>query len=485
VRRDTPILAAAVVVAVVISLFTGSTAPRRTTKPVGTAPVVARTLVCPVVNGLPRHTVAVASVADVGAALPTPVDATGKVTATVLEGRKSKTTTLKLRPTAAVRSRDLKSQAVAITAEGSIAATLAADVVSETSTGRYRALAGGACLPPATDWWFSGGNGKLGFTDRLILANAAATDADVQVSLWTPKGPVSSPRLASVRVPARSRVSMGIYAVAPDIPTIAMHVHADSGAVTAAVFDRRSRGLSSNGGDLVAPTRPPARRLVVNGFPAGPGPRLLVVTNPGNSDVQVAVKVATPSGAFTPSSLKDVIVGAGQTKTADLTKAFNGLSGAVMLESDHRIIASGQASIVPGGGGDLRPDFVWLPATKPITTPVAVAVGRDPEGGDCLIILSAPEGAGSVRITTPSGSSRTINVAAGHSTEIDITNTVKAPSGSWPFVITSIGSAPVYAVRELRFRGAHGALVTSSPLTPLPLPIPLPAVRHDARLAAK
>ncbi len=483
-RRAAPAFGAALVVVVVVSSFTGSTAARRTKLPVGTAPIVARTVICPVVNGLPRHTAAVASVADVGAALPAPTDGTGSVTATILEGRKSKTSALKVRPFAAVRSRDMRSAAVAITANGTIAATLAADMVSETSTGRYRALAGGSCLEPATDWWFSGGNGKLGFTDRLILANAASTDADVSVDLWTPKGPVSSPRLAAIRVPARSRVSMGIYAVAPDIPTIAMHVRADSGAVTAAVFDRRSHGLQSNGGDLVPPTLPPSRDLVVSGFPAGPGPRQLVVTNPGASDATVAVKVATPSGEFTPSSLRELVVRGGRTVTADLTKALNGLSGAVLLSSDRAVIASGQAIVVPGNSR-LRPDFVWLAATESITTPVATAVGRDPEGGDCLLILSAPGAAGAVRVTTPSGASRTIKVDAGHSVEVDITDTVKSKSGPWPFVVTSTGGGPVYAVRELRFHGAHGALVTSAPLSPLPSPIPLPAVRHDPRLAVR
>ncbi len=483
-RRDAPILAGLVGVAVLLSFFTGSTAARRVTKPAGTAPVVARTLVCPVVNGLPRHTASTATVSDVGPALPTPPHGAGTVTSTVLAGAKSVTSTVRVRPWAAVHSRGLQSEAVAFSVNGTLAASLAADEVIETTAGRYRGLAGGPCSAPATDWWFAGGNGKLGFTDRLILANAASTDAEVAVTLWTPSGPDAAPRLAAIRVPARSRASIGILAVAPDIATVAMHVHADSGAITAAVVDRRSTGLQSDGGDLVPPTLPPSRHLVINGFPAGPGTRGLVVTNPGSADATVSVKVVTPSGEFTPSSLQQFVVGAGKTATADVTKALSNHAGAVILSSDHPVIGAGEAIVVPGGRR-LRPDLEWLAATKPITTPTAAAVGHEPDGGRCYLVLSAPDGAGEVSVTTPSGRKTTISVPAGHAVTADITSTVKSGSGPWSFVVSAVGSAPVYAVRELEFDGAHGTMITAEPMTPLPQPIPLPAVRQDPRLAAR
>jgi hypothetical protein len=287
-----------------------------------------------------------------------------------------------------------------------------------------------------------------------------------------------------VRVPAQSRVSIGIFAVAPDIPTVALHVHANSGAVTAAVIDRRTSGLDSDGGDLVPPTLPPSRHLVINGFPAGPGTRGLVVTNPGASDATVSVKVATPNGEFTPSSVQQFVVGAGRTSTVDVTKALSNHAGAVILSSDQPVIGAGEVIIIPGGRR-LRPDLEWLAATKPITTPTAVAVGREPDGGRCYLVLSAPERAGAVRVTTPSGRSTTISVPAGHAMTADITSIVKATTGPWSFVVSAVGTAPVYAVRELEFDGAHGTLITAEPVTPLPQPIPLPAVRQDPRLAVR
>jgi hypothetical protein len=113
-----------------------------------------------------------------------------------------------------------------------------------------------------------------------------------------------------------------------------------------------------------------------------------------------------------------------------------------------------------------------------------VATGHEPDGGQCLLLLSAPGAAAEVKVTTPSGHTTTVSVPAGRSVEVDVTSTVHEGNGPWPFTVTSTGG-PVYGVRMLNFGGAHGALVTSEPLTPLPTPIPLPPVRSDPRIAVK
>jgi hypothetical protein len=113
-----------------------------------------------------------------------------------------------------------------------------------------------------------------------------------------------------------------------------------------------------------------------------------------------------------------------------------------------------------------------------------VAIGREPDGGDCILLLSAPQGAASVRVTTPNAGNQVIAIPAGHSVEVDITDTVKSSSTSWPFVVTPVGDQPVYGVRLLHFDGDHGPLNTAEPLMTLPGPIPLPPVREDPRLAS-
>jgi hypothetical protein len=66
-----------------------------------------------------------------------------------------------------------------------------------------------------------------------------------------------------------------------------------------------------------------------------------------------------------------------------------------------------------------------------------------------------------------------------------ITTLINSGAGPWPFTVTPLGSAPVYAARVLVFSGAHGALITGEPLRSLPHPIPLPPVRDDPRVAVR
>jgi hypothetical protein len=482
-RRDLPVFGVALVAVLLISFLTGSTALKRVNAPVGTAAVTARTLACPVVNGQPRNTVGTAVAVDVSKALQPPAVGTGATTMKTLFGTtKSKTTAVDLNPTQSFHTSGLHSEAVAYSTSGTVAADVVADELVETDEGRYRALAGGNCLPPATDWWFVGGSGKVGYTDRLFLANPAKIAADVVVTAWTPKGPVSTPRISDIIVAPESKYTVGIYAFAPDIPNVAIHVHAESGAVTAALMDRHTSGVDPDGGDLVPPTQPPSRHGVIAGFSEGSGPRALVVANPGFTDATVDLKVVTSQGEYTPSSVKSFVVSPGRTKFIDITKAMSGATGAVLLSSDQPVIASGRSTSAPGGR--LSPDYFWSAVTPAVSGPAAVAIGREPDGGDCILLLSAPQGAASVRVTTPDAGNQAISIPAGHSVEVDITDTVRSPSTSWPFVVTPVGDQPVYGVRLLHFDGDHGPLNTAEPLVTLPSPIPLPPVREDPRLAS-
>jgi hypothetical protein len=166
----------------------------------------------------------------------------------------------------------------------------------------------------------------------------------------------------------------------------------------------------------------------------------------------------------------------------DLTKALSESSGAVQLTSDQPVFANGLSVTLERGQ---RPDIMWVAATPPLTGPAAVATGREPDGGHSFLYLSAPKGAAQVRVSSPTGHSTTISVPAGRSLVSDITKTIQAPSGPWPFVVTPLGKAPVYGLRAMYFPGAHGALITGEPLIGLPTPLVLPAVREDPAVAVR
>jgi len=491
VRRP-PIVASAVAVALValgvVGGITGSTAAKVVAAHATTAPITAGTLVCPALDGaLPATSTSVVA-ADFAGSLSPPSTSAGTVRSTVLAGKASKTTALSLVPAAILHSTPKVNQTVAISASGSVAASLAADEVGLTSAGRFRGLYGVNCVAPATDWWFAGADGRVGYTDALIIANPGRTACEISISLWGVKGPLQAPTVSSVRVPARTAMRVSVASIAPDAPTLAVHVHASSGAVTAALIDRRSSGLKPDGSDFLPATAAPARSAVVPGFAPGPGQRQLVLADPGTVDATVNVRLVTRSGSFVPVGNNQIVVKAGHTRVVTLDKAFAGTTGAVALTSDQPVVAQGLS--VTTAPRPRRPDLMWLAAVPPLVGSTGIADGREPDGGSCSLLLSAPEGRAEVTIRTPSGRTSTISIPAGRSVDVDITSTIRPPagragSGVWPFVVTAVGSAPVYGVRVLQFGGAHGALITGEPLIALPTPTVLPSVRSDPALATR
>lgn len=481
-RRAPFVAGIATIVVVVLAFVTGSTAAKHPTGPVGTAALTARTVVCPAVNGAPGGTSTTMTVADLASAERPPAPSSGVVAATSLAPAKSrKPTTLTTRPVATIGSKTGARESISVGAVGEVAATIGVDEVVETaSSGRYRGLLSVGCESPATNWWFVGADGRVGYSDGLILSNPASTTADVAVSLYTAKGVDSPPHLGSFPVPAHSRVILYLASVAPDIATIAIHVHAQSGAVEAALIDRRTSALKSDGGDFIPPTRAPAKAGVISGYDRGDGPRKLELANPGDVDATVNLKLITKAGTFVPAGANQIVVKAQHTRIVDLTKVFGAQTGAVEWTSDSPVVGEGLVISTMTG---LRPDLMWLAATPPLSGPAAIANGHEPDGGASFLILTAPAGAAEVVVSTPAGKATKLSVPAGHSVGYYVTSTIQRGKGPWPYLVTPVGSAPVYGATVLSFRGAHGALITGEPLLSLPHPIRLPQVREDPRVA--
>jgi hypothetical protein len=465
--------------------LTGSTATKPPAPPSVTAPVTDTTLVCPYLSGLAAGstTVTTGVVADVARALSPPSTSTGSVKTTLLRGAKSQATAVRPAPGLKLTSGATTDGTLAVRATGSVAATVVADQVTLTSAGRFRALSSARCTSPSADWWFAGADGRVGYSDRLFLANPSATGAEVTVSVWSSKGQLTPPRLASLPIPARTSAVVTVPSVAPDAATLALHVHATSGAVTAAVFDQRIKGVDPAGSDWIPATQPPANRLVVPGFPAGAGPRSLVLADPGPLDATVGVRIVSTSGSFAPSAIGQIVVHPGQTRIVDLTKALAGATGAVMVQADQPVVAQGLAVTTAAGGS---PDLQWEAATPALTGPGAFADGSEPDGGHTTLLVTAPGGAATIRIAGLGGQpARTVNIAAGHSITTDITTLTGRNAAISGAVVTPIGSAPVYVTRVMSFTGAHGALRTSEPVLALPTPLRLPTVVEDQRTAVR
>ena len=373
--------------------------------------------------------------------------------------------------------------AVSVQVTGDGAAATAVSQVALVPEGIRRGLTDLACAPPASDWWFAGADGRVGVTDVLLLANPADQNANVALSLWSARGPLSPPGTNSIIVPPRTALLEQVAALAPDVPGITVHVHANSGTIGAALLDQHTSGIRPVGVDWIPPTTGPATSSVVTGFAPGASLDWLELTNPGNRDATVALRVVTPTRNFQPSGHQSVVVAAGHTVTVDLAGAVAGETAAVTTSSDAPIVTEGMSLLTPTTGFD---EVAWVAAQQPLRSPAGIAANSPPFGQQVTLVLTAPSSAATVKVSTPGGPTATVRVPGGRTAAVDLRALLRAgPSGPGPIQITPVDGGPVYAVRLLHALGAHGPLLAEEAPTVFPLPIPLPAVVPDLRAATR
>lgn len=448
-------------------------APGRPPQP-GRQLVTSSSYVCPSSYGSPTGP-AVVTVAALGRLLgdgPAPVT----LTTAPLTGAGARTTSLPSHSLVRVRSTRAGGPVV-VTAHGRGAGAVAVDQRRLIPGGRSRGLLATACLRPGTDWWITGADGRVGFTDDLVLANPGTTTANVTVRAWASTGPLQPPKLQAFTLGAGKSVLLPVADYTPDAALVSLHVHANSGRVTATVRDQRVSGVRAAGVDWIAPAQPPSRDLVVPGVPAGAGQRRLVLANPGRTDATVTVRLVTTSGDFSPAGHPTVLVRAGRTAAVDLTDSLDQAAGAVVLSSDQPVTAAA----VSQTSTSLRhgfPDIQWHPAGLPITTAAVLPDSTPPYDGTVRIYLTAPHGAGRMRLTTADGHSRTVDVRPGRTVIVDPV-ALLGSAATGPLLLRPAGGGPVWASRSLYFAGAHGPLTTAEQPILLPTVVRLPPVAAD------
>jgi hypothetical protein len=444
-------------------------------------PVTTTDLVCPNVGGTDTSPTTL-TVANVSAELPGGERRTARIRTTPLTGPRAKTQTL---PTRAVNRVAVKSltPAMLIEADGPGAGAVIADQSRLISRGVLRSLFSAPCLAPATDWWITGAEGRVGYTDALVLANPGRTVVNLTVSVWSTKGPIEPPKLQSYTVDPRSSQLLMLSDYAPDGALLTLHVHANSGRLVAQVLDRRVTGIEPAGLDWIPPTQPPATDLVIPGYLGGPGPRHLVLCAPGDRDATVNLRLATTSGNFAPAGRQTVVVRAGHAVDVRLTSTFANSPGSVVLHSDQPVTAAGLSSAGLVSDRD-HPDIQWQPAGLPLTGPAVLAANEPPFDRTARVYATAPEAAAAVRVTPVGGPSRLLKIPAGRTLSWD-PEAALSDAAYGPLVFTPVRGGPVYVSRSLFAYGVHGPLVTSEQPALLPSAINLPAAVRDDRVAAR
>jgi hypothetical protein len=378
---------------------------------------------------------------------------------------------------------------VVVDASGSLAPGLAADELGRRDSGAYRGLDGVACTAPSDSAWLIGASTTVGAHTELHLTNTDDAAALVDIGLFGPSGPIAAHNAVGLAVEPHSTRVIALETLAPAQTELMVNVRARSGRVAVALRQQLQAASTPLGIDWIPLSQPPARTTVVPGLPSGPGPRRLVLGNPGDIDATATIRLIRGDASFVPRGSSSITVPAGSVVSVDITKALAEKLGAALVTADHSIVAGAVMSTGPRVNGFAEQAF--SAGTPPLTGPSQAIVNYLPGGVAAqfasALLLTAPTRAANVRIATLGGagprqeSVATVHIPAGRTAGYPLV----LLAHNAPIVAVTVtpmpGSGPVYAARSEFDAGSHGPMFTVLPLVTPPQVATIPPAAIDLR----
>ncbi|WP_073949629.1 DUF5719 family protein [Streptomyces kebangsaanensis] len=333
------------------------------------------------------------------------------------------------------------------TAEGKFAPGWTMQQTTEVAVGAGRGLLGVNCTAPDTQFWFPGASTAAGRSDYVHLTNPDDSAAVVDIELYGEDGVVKSAVGEGITVAPHSSepVLLSTLADAPQ-EDLTVHVSVRSGRVGAAV-----QALDDKlGGDWLTASADPADSLVLPGIPKDATSVRLVAFTPGDSDADLKVRLASPSGLITPAGHETVHLKGRMTTAVDLGEITRGEAGSLVLTPTSQSVPVVAALRVVRGKGD-KQETAFIPATSPLETR-ATSVGNSAKSS--TLSLTAPTATAQVKVTASAGSgggapeSKTYTIKAGSTQDID----PPVPSGlkgTYALTVERLSGGPVYGARTL------------------------------------
>ena len=356
---------------------------------------VARTGSGPEETALARTTVICPS-GEGGVVAATDLDAAGAVT--VRQGKREEPLRLAARRPTRVGSGEAP---VVLDAEGELAPGLVAGRAGSPQVAPE-------CRPPVFDEWFTGVGAGAKHSSVLELVNPDAGPAIVDTLVYGARGPVDAPRLRGVAVPGRSVVRIDLARAVPRRDELSLHVTTTRGRVTASVldtYDELGRGRSAT--DYLAPQPAPATANLLLGLPEGRGRRVLLLTNPSESETRATVKVVTEESVFTAVGSRAVVVPPQSVARVSISPLLRGRNArdalGLLVESAAPVTATARLFV----GGD-----VTHLVPPPMLTETSLVVPR----GAKRLTLALAARAGVVQVVSRAADGR---VVADEHVEVD------------------------------------------------------------------
>lgn len=290
-----------------------------------------------------------------------------------------------------------ESPALVGTAEGKFAPGWTVQETTEVAAGTGRGLLGTNCTAPDTEFWFPGASTADDRTDYVHLTNPDDSAAVVDIELYGKDGTLKSPLGEGITVQPHSSDAILLNTLTGDPQTdLTVHVTVRSGRVGAAV-----QALDDKiGGDWLAASTDPAGSLVLPGIPKDATSVRLVAFVPGDTDADLKVRLAAPSGLITPAGNETLHVKSGMTAAVDLGDLTRGEAGSLVLTPTGTAVPVVAALRVVRGKG-AKQETAFIPATGPVAARATVA---DNTSKASTLALTAPGKAAEVKVTASAGS---------------------------------------------------------------------------------
>ncbi|MET7883724.1 DUF5719 family protein [Streptomyces avermitilis] len=337
------------------------------------------------------------------------------------------------------------------TATGRFAPGWTVQETTQVAAGTGRGLLGTNCTAPDSEFWFPGAGTADGRTDYVHLTNPDDSAAVVDIELYGKDGALKSTLGEGITVQPHSSEPILLSTLTDETDTdVTVHVTVRSGRVAAAV-----QALDDKlGGDWLAASADPAGSLVLPGIPGDATDVRLVAFTPGDSDADLKLRLASPSGQITPAGNETLHVKSGMTAAVDLGDVTRGEAGSLLLTPSDTSVPVVAALRVVRGKGD-KQETAFIPATAPVGAR-ATAAGNRSKG--TTLALTAPTRTTQVKVTASAGSDGGTPVTKTYTIKAGTTQNVDAPvpsglKGTYALTVEPVSAGPVYAARTLEAAG--------------------------------
>lgn len=262
---------------------------------------------------------------------------------------------------------------------GVMATASSGEVFTTAASGVQQGLMAAPCGAPATQHWFVGVGAEAAARSELVLTNPDDAQSEVDLQFFGSAGEVVVPGSPGVVVAAHSSRTISLDSLASISGVLTVSVHATTGRVAAVARDLRTASVDPAGADWHPSAVAPARRVLIPAIPDGPGPRQLLVANPGAGRARVRVTVLALAGPFAPAGAETLEVPPHSTAAVELATGLVGQYGAVSLVGDQPVTGAVLSTSTRPGAA---PDFSVSSATGPLVRTAVVALATGPAADD-------------------------------------------------------------------------------------------------------